>query len=143
MTSRDASAYLPPAPFGGAVARLDAETYEAFARADAELALDTVGEAVRLMATNDLPLRARLVSALVHLQGLRESDFPPSTRSSFRALDARSSWAASKAGGDVVRAIGATVGVVSEGECVQLAALLCDLHAAIVRAFVATSAEVA
>lgn len=134
MTSRDASAYLPPAPFGGPAAALDVETCEAFARADAELALDTVGEAVRLLAVNDIPLRARVTGALVHLAPLAPEDFPPSTRALFVQLQARSTWGVSTGNGTIV----ATVDLVSDHEVSQLAELVCDLHTALIGSFVAT-----
>ncbi len=97
----------------------DVATADAFARADAEYALKRVTEAVRLMAINDLPLRARVTAALVHVATLTADDLPAGARPAFRALD------------------GLTLDVTSDRDLSQLAERLCDLHAALLDAFVA------
>jgi hypothetical protein len=102
-----------------------------FTRTDEDGLLERVGDAVRVLAINDIPLRARVVGALVHLAAFMAEDFPAAARPAWRKLEARSSWAASKAGGSV---IAATVGVVSAGEVAQLAELICDLHTSLTHA---------
>jgi hypothetical protein len=120
-------AYLPIPGDDAAREAADLASYE---RTTTEYALERIGDAVRLMAINDIPLRARVTGALAHISALMVGDVPEASRAIFRTLEARSTWATCKGDGTLA----ATLGVVSSGEVAQLAELICDLHASVVDA---------
>jgi hypothetical protein len=91
-------------------------------------AVEKTSLAMRALTVSHDPLRTRLENAFVFsLSRLRAESFPPELRDRFTAIRAALTWAEDERLGSIA----ATIGLISDAECLRVAGLIFSFHEAL------------